>query len=198
MDNYIQMNPGNISAHCDLMDKFMEDRTSYNLFWMFYRTSSWFYVRESIRVMEVLITIELKKMIELSAAATILSKDEKQFSKIMKNVEENYFSTMVKKLDVNNIPSPLLKTYEYKSISYTAHVNVLSKDIIETYAKLNFIQHNSLIPSSQTNYIKEEITQTAIKVNKIIVDTFVLIAKLSPEDEKTFRESHSKVNKYLV
>ena len=188
----------NVEPHLKLMDKFLQNDIYYNIFWMFYKTSAWFYAPDEIRIIEVLSTIELKKMIEIAAVVVMGDEDEEKFMKLIKVVEENYLYTMAEKLR-NTLPkNPFVGKYEYNRISYLKHVELLSSDIVETYKKLNFIQHNSLVPSSQTNMIKNEILETALKVNEIIVERFISIAKLSDKDGLIFLGSHNEVIKNLL
>lgn len=199
MDNLKTM----ILSHLDMMDKLISKRsvllkssgnTIYNIFWIFYKTSNWFYAPEWMRVIEVLSAIELKKMIELTGAISLLIDNEEKFNELMEAVTENYLYSGKQKL-----PEKLkhLFDYKYKSIKYSETLKYLPESVSVIYKKINFIQHHSLMPSHQTNSLKVDIVECAWILNEIMIKSLIKITGVVGENKQKLIDSHNAVVKEL-
>lgn len=163
-----------IKKFLDILFDSISDTFEYNIAWVFYRTSSWFQAPSEIRIVDALITVELKKMIEYYALMNMLCQDFDEYQKTLKIIINDVTFTMYKKL-YNNMGEEKLKEYtdkisgfeyvknpeEYIGIGYKSIVEKWAKKYKYIYSKLNFIQHHSLLPSAQSNAIREDLFITA-------------------------------------
>ncbi|TCG11972.1 hypothetical protein [Mycoplasma todarodis] len=191
-----------------MLSEAIEDVVEYNLFWIFWRTGAWLTVPKQKRIVDSLLAIEVKKLIEYFSLIVMLEKDKNSYEEKVSVSYNNLLYTMKQKV-VNQIGTTegamVIEEYlektenkkiEYKPLGLNKMVEKYAKKYRDLYEKLNYIQHHSLIPSAQTAYIKEEIfSKTKIMMHEVHEITKRLYIK-DESKSKSFDELFKIITKY--
>lgn len=196
-----------VKKFLDILFNNISDTFEHNIAWVFYRTSSWFQAPSNIRVVDALMTVELKKMIEYYALMSMLCQDPNEYQKTLKTIINDVTFTMYKKLS-DDMGEDKIKEYtdkfegfefvkkpeRYIGIKYRMIVTKWAGKYISIYDKLNYIQHNSLLPSAQSNSIRGELFDSA---KDLMIEFSSLIFKKYIMSKKDAEEANSLLKRVM-
>ncbi|NQZ29385.1 MAG: hypothetical protein HRT98_03265 [Mycoplasmatales bacterium] len=194
----------------DIMRQAISDTFEYNIFWIFWRDSSWMRAPMDIRVVDVYMVIELKKMLEYFALATMLSTNREAYYATLQKTYNNLNYTWLQKLEKSMGKIEAEKRFskilpnksidwdqKYEKCELSQMIRTYIPEYTEIYKKLNYIQHNSLIPSAQARAIQNELFKCSKGIIERMHHIFKKTYSMDEEDAIKLEKAYTKLVKYL-